>query len=159
MVKQAREHSSMQISSRSPRSRSSNDNEAQNQENKSISQSNNPHDAYSSMMRNLENSSIPPSSVADKSEPYQDEEEDYKSMWADISEHTVGRNGSNLHESQNIIASTTKDEIDNPKGDAEEDYETENSSMFYNFHRPFCTSIKGQIDLNSSFPGSASAAS
>ena len=36
------------------------------------------------------NSSIPPSSVAGKSE-IQDEEEDYKSMWADISQHTVGK--------------------------------------------------------------------
>ena len=65
-------------------------------------------------------------------------------MWADISEHTVGRNGSNLHGSHaHIIASVAKDEIDTPKGEGEEDDETENSSMFYNFNRPFCTSIKG----------------
>jgi hypothetical protein len=77
----------------SPRSRSSN--ERDNPPPESVSST--PKDTYFSIIKNLESSSIPPSSVADKSEPYQDEEEDYKSMWADISEHTVGK-GSAVNE-------------------------------------------------------------
>jgi hypothetical protein len=55
-----------------------------------------------------------------------------------------------------MIASANKDY---ERNDPEEDHETENSSIFYNFNTPFCTSIQGQNDLNSSFPGSASAVS
>ena len=36
------------------------------------------------------NSSIPPSSVA-ADQSSQDADEDYKSMWADISQHTLGK--------------------------------------------------------------------
>jgi len=87
----------MQISSRSPRSRSSHEDEPED----TVKPCTTPKDTYFSTIRNLEGSSIPPSSVADRSEPYyQDEEEDYKSMWADISEHTIGRNGSHVQDHQ-----------------------------------------------------------
>lgn len=72
-------------------------------------------------------------------------------MWADISEHTIGRNGSVAQQAK-ICAK--EDAIEQ-----EEDHETENSSIFYNFNTPFCTSMQGQNDLNSSFPESASAVS
>ena len=131
----------MQISSRSPRSRSSNDEGKEIRPQESVCKT--PKEAFFSI-RNLEDSSIPPSSVADKSEPYQDEEEDYKSMWADISEHTVGRNGSTIKEAHAKVASAVKEDPTETDGNLSkndaEDPETE-SSIFYNFNTPFSTSI------------------
>lgn len=67
-------------------------------------------------------------------------------MWADISEHTVGRNCSTAHEPQTFvpIGTVKEDQADDwtPRNEVEEDPETtENSSIFYNLTAPFCTSI------------------
>ena len=86
-------------------------------------------------------------------------------MWADISEHTVGL-GSNAQEYQTLNSNQLQTPTDSKNfniddasnQNAEEDQETD-SAIFFNINTPFCNSIHAQGDLNSSFPGSASAAS